>query len=65
MDLNKRYRHKKANCCRCGMSLEVSFDDESLGDYFVMDINGNFYCADCDEIFCNGDERIYTPEEEL
>ena len=64
MDLNKRYRCKKANCSVCGMQLEVFFDDENLGDYFVMDIHGNFYCADCDPIFADIDDRIYVPEEE-
>ena len=27
-----------------------------------MDKEGRFYCADCDEIFEDGDERIYEPE---
>lgn len=57
------YHSHKANCCKCGCTLSV-YADEALGDYFVLDINGNFYCMNCDYIFDKVDDRIYNGEVE-
>ena len=60
--LKKRYNSNYGVCCKCGITLLTT--GEPMGNYFVMDKNGNFYCMNCDEIFEDGDERIYEPEEE-
>lgn len=58
-DLLKLYHSHKANCCKCGCSLESPLD---LGSVFVLDYDGNFYCMGCDEIFSDADERIFEAE---
>lgn len=58
-DLLKLYHSHRANCCNCGCSLE---SDNSLGSVFILDYNGNFYCMNCDNIFEEGDERIFEAE---
>lgn len=60
-ELLKRYALKRANCCKCGTPLTSSI---SLGYFFIMDYNGNFYCTECDQEFLDGDEKIFEPEEE-
>lgn len=55
------YKTHKAHCCKCGCGLEDN-DGCGLGTFFVLDKNGNFYCMGCDEIFEDGDERIFEPE---
>ena len=40
--------------------LLLCTEDHKLSDFFVMDIQGNFYCAKCDSIFEDGDERIFV-----
>lgn len=62
--VRRRYRETTREVCHCcGIMLE-SWHDEPLSTYFVMDIQGNFYCIECDAIFEVGDERIYHEEEE-
>lgn len=53
------YHTHRANCCKCGCELSVYANDESLGDYFALDVNGNFYCTKCEDILVD----IYVPEE--
>lgn len=60
--LRKLYNSTHANCCKCGCELETCGDP--LGQYFVLDRDGKFYCMDCDIIFDEVDDRIYEPEEE-
>ena len=60
-DLQKKYDTTGDICCVCGMALLTTGDP--LGDYFVMDKNGKFYCTNCDCIFEEGDKRIYIKEE--
>ena len=59
--LEKLYHGNKNICCKCGCTLET-MNDIPLGEVFVMDKEGKFYCMGCDEIFEDGDERIYEPE---
>ena len=61
-ELFKRYNSKKAKCAICGKTL-ISFGDEPLGLYFVLDKSGNFYCTDCDSEFEDGDNRIFDASE--
>ena len=58
--LKARYNSTKGVCCKCGMMLLST--GNPLGDYFVMDNDGNFYCVNCDSHFEDGDERIYEVE---
>ena len=59
-ELLSRYHTKHAQCCQCGTDLYSR--GISLGYFFVLDYEGNFYCADCDQQFIDGDERIFEPE---
>lgn len=62
-----RNRYENTTCeeCRvCGTLLETNFN-EPLSRYFTMDIQGHFYCTECDKRFEDGDERIYVPEEDV
>ncbi len=61
-NLKEKYNSTGDVCCKCGMVLLST--GNPLGDYFVMDNDGNFYCANCDSQFEDGDERIYVPEVE-
>ena len=58
-ELMKRYNSRKDECCVCGCLLTAM---SCLGDFFVMDYNGNFYCPNCEEGFEDGDERIFEPD---
>lgn len=60
-ELLKKYRSRFEHCCKCGAALSATI---SLGHFFIMDYNGNFYCTECDQEFLDGDERIFEPEEE-
>ena len=62
-NLRARYNTTRANCCMCGCALETS-TGFPLGDIFVMDVKGKFYCFGCDSIFDLFDERIYELDEE-
>lgn len=62
--LEIQYHKTGAYCDTCGRKLISSFG-EPLGRYFVMDIQGRFYCTRCDGIFVDGDDRIYVPKEEM
>lgn len=62
-ELADLYNSHHDNCCKCGVDL-LSCPEHPLGDFFVMDNDGNFYCMACDAIFEDVDERIYVPEEE-
>lgn len=53
------YHSHKADCSICGITLEA---EGSLGDFFVLDTSGRFYCAECDSEFLDGDERIFEPD---
>lgn len=61
-ELVEKYNSRGGVCAKCGMTLLTT--GNALGEYFVMDRDGKFYCADCDEEFEDGDERIFTPDEE-
>ena len=61
--LENRYHKTGAFCDLCGRKL-ISGCGEPLGRYFVMDVQGRFYCTHCDTIFEDGDERIYIPRED-
>lgn len=64
-ELNEKYKNtKKGYCACCGQTLEA-FGGNSLGDFFVMDKEGNFYCTECDTEFEDGDSRIFDPDEEF
>ena len=60
-DLLKLYHSHKGNCCRCGCELcdNTGF---GLGSVFVLDYDGNFYCANCDGEFIDNDARIFEAE---
>ena len=58
-ELQIKYNSHKAVCSVCGKSLETSEEAGPIGQYFVLDKNGNFYCSDCDSEFEDGDERIF------
>ena len=59
-ELINRYNTKHAQCCKCGKDLYGR--GISLGYFFVLDYEGNFYCTDCDQQFLDGDERIFDIE---
>lgn len=65
---HKEYLRRRAHdtereiCHCCGTLLES--ENGPLIWYFVMDIQGNFYCPECDTRFEDGDERIYCEEDE-
>lgn len=59
--LLKKYHSRFDHCCKCGAALSATI---SLGYFFVMDYNGNFYCSECDQEFLDGDERIFELDEE-
>lgn len=61
VQLKELWHSHKANCCKCGCELEDT-NGCGLGEFFVLDKNGNFYCIDCDDEFEDGDERIFEPE---
>ena len=58
-ELMKRYNTQNGECCECGCVLTAS---SYLGQFFVMDYNGNFYCTECEDKFEDGDERIFEPD---
>lgn len=58
-ELVKRYNSHKDECCKCGCLLTAS---TYLGEFFVMDYDGNFYCTNCDGEFEDYDERIFEPD---
>ena len=62
-NLQVRYNTTRANCCMCGCTLE-SLTGLPLGDIFVMDVQGRFYCFGCDSVFDPFDENIYVPDAE-
>lgn len=47
------YHSHRGHCCKCGCYLESE-----------LDLDGNFYCINCDNIFDDMDERIFEPDEE-
>lgn len=55
-ELERLYHCHKAHCCKCGCQLT---SEMSLGDFFVLDYDGNYYCMDCDDEFSDYDERIF------
>lgn len=59
--LLKKYHSRFDHCCKCGAALSATI---SLGYFFVMDYNGNFYCSECDQEFLDGDERIFELDSE-
>lgn len=66
---HKQYLRRRAHdtvreLCHCCGTLLETHRDEPLINYFVMDVQGNFYCIECDTIFEDGDERIYCEEDE-
>ena len=60
----RRFKETTKEECHCCGTLLETLQGDPLSNYFVMDIQGNFYCMDCDTIFEDGDERIYVSEEE-
>lgn len=62
--LRRRARETTNELCHCcGTLLETAHGDPLI-NYFVMDVQGNFYCTDCDSHFDDGDERIYVEDED-
>lgn len=60
-ELIKLYKSHKQYCTVCGMALLV--ENGVLGDYFVLDKEGQYYCTACeDKTFELGDERIFEIE---
>lgn len=57
--LLKLYHSHKAQCCKCGCTLESVQD---LGSVFVLDYKGKFYCMNCDIVFNDVDARIFEAE---
>ena len=55
----EKYNSRKDECCNCGCLLTAT---SYLGQFFVMDYAGNFYCTECDKVFEDGDECIFEPE---
>lgn len=57
-NLYELYKSKDGYCSVCGCKLR---DDTGfgLGSVFVLDKCGKFYCMDCDNMFSDGDERIF------
>lgn len=62
--IDRRYKETTIEECHCCGCLLTATPGYVLSDFFVMDIQGHFYCIDCDSIFEDGDERIYESEEE-
>lgn len=60
-ELLKKYHSRFGHCCKCGATLSSTI---SMGYFFIMDYNGNFYCTECDKEFLDGDERIFEPDDE-
>lgn len=60
-ELLKKYHSRFEHCCKCGAALSATI---SLGHFFIMDYNGNFYCTECDQEFLDGDERIFDLDDE-
>lgn len=58
-ELMERYNARKDECCECGCLLTAP---TYLGQFFVMDYDGNFYCIECEDKFEYGDERIFEPD---
>lgn len=56
-ELYEKLHSKHGFCCKCGCELE-DCTGIGLGNIFILDIDGNFYCTDCDGEFEDGDERI-------
>lgn len=56
-ELLYRANQHEAGCCKCGCHLVSAY--APLAAVFIMDREGNFYCADCDDEFEWGDERIF------
>lgn len=56
-DLIRLWNLDRSKCCKCGITLESW--NGPLGQYFVLDKNGNYYCMGCDHIFEEGDHRIF------
>lgn len=61
-ELIDKYNSTGDVCCKCGQVLLST--GNALGDYFVMDKDGQFYCTECDNEFEDGDENIFNPDEE-
>lgn len=61
-ELIDKYNSTKGHCHCCGQVLMTA--GNALGDFFVMDKEGHFYCTECDTDFEDGDERIFNPDEE-
>ena len=61
-DLMEKYNSHKANCCVCGCTLSTE-GGNALGDFFLLNKDGQFYCMDCDIEFEEGDEYIFDPED--
>lgn len=61
--LLNRYNETTCEECHCCGMLLLASHGHKLSDFFVMDIQGHFYCTDCDVIFEDGDERIFCEEE--
>ena len=61
-ELIAKYKTRFDHCCKCGAALSATI---SLGYFFVMDYDGNFYCTECDKEFIDGDERIFELDLEV
>lgn len=62
--VRRRARETTREVCHCcGTLLETAHGDPLI-NYFVMDVQGHFYCINCDSRFEDGDERIYCEEED-
>ena len=61
-ELIVKYKTRFGHCCKCGATLSATI---SMGRFFVMDYEGNYYCTECDKEFVDGDERIFEPDEEI
>ena len=59
----RRYQETTCEECHCCGALLLASHGHKLSDFFVMDIQGHFYCTDCDVIFEDGDDRIFCEEE--
>ena len=60
----RRFQETTCEECHCCGMLLLCTEGHKLSDFFVMDIQSNFYCAECDSIFEDGDERIFMEDEE-
>lgn len=61
-ELIDKYNSTGDCCCKCGQVLLTT--GGPLGDFFVMDNDGRFYCTECDKEFEDGDERIFVLDED-